>query len=489
MATFRKILCAGLIVVWAWGGAAGQLAASEVVLIPRGRQAGMTFSNLVSVAVGDVNVSYIVERKGDKVIIFGDRIGETSLEVVQRGAAKKIFKVRVVSPTDTEGDGRGSARAAATPRSVSAGGTARAATLPESPPQVKASTRPIAAAPFESPGSSTTTPDRVAGVAADARVSPKRVNKNPGVVAPPVERGPGRLSASRFEVTAETSVSVDTETYSPVNADAVAEQARDGGEAGAAKPGGEKARQEAAAELRAKSVKVRRTSVTVPLTVRYEISSRNSVSFVLPFIKRLDEVKVGGETFKTSAHGLGDAQFNFTREFPRLRKTAWDGNLSVNVGLPTARSIYNAKADKAPLGLGHVELGNVFGVRRVFDPVVFNAAFGLSYLVPRTVDGGRVKPGLGQSFQTGVGYALHDRWAISEQLYYARRPNYFLNTPTDDRTSSTEQAYLNHILVYNPKGNGGQTMRLSFNLGLTNSSTDYGFLVSYSFRRKPTPAQ
>jgi hypothetical protein len=486
---FRKIICAGLIIVWAWGGAAGQAAADDVVLIPRGRQASMTFSNLVSVAVGDVNISYILERKGDKVIICGDRVGETSLEVVQRGASKKVFKVRVVSGAVAEGKGRETAAASAAPHIGGAVETSTAAAMPESSSQMKTPTPSADPVPHESHGSSAATPDHVADAPAVARVSPKRVDKSPGVAAPLVERGPGKLSLSRFEVTAETSVSVDTETYNPVDAEAVTAQARDGAEAGAAKVGGAKARQEAAVELRAKSVKVRRSSVTVPVTVRYEINDRNSVSFVMPFIKRRDEVKIGGETFKSSAQGLGDVQLNFTREFTRLHKTGWDGNLSVNVGLPTARSIYNATADKAPLGIGHVELGNVMGVRRVFDPLVFNAAFGLSYLVPRNVNGEKVKPGLGQSFQTGVAYALHDRWAISEQLYYARQPNYFLNTPTDDRTSSTEQAYLNHILVFNPKGNGGHTMRMSFNLGLTNSSTDYGFLFSYSLRRKPAQTQ
>jgi hypothetical protein len=458
----KKTLCAAWLLALVWGCARGQAADDGVVLVERGQTLSMTLDHLASVGVGDINVGYIVERRGDRFVIMGARAGETSLEVWQRGASKRVLKLRVVTRAAAKGAERAQAPAAPRPPSTTA-----------------ASPAPHA----EGPAAPAVNPSRTAAATTVVSVPPKPEAMNPDVAR--VEKRPGLLSPSRFEVTGETSFAVDTETYRTVDAEAVKAQAAE--PVAGKRPAAERAA--TASALRANTVEVRRTSVSTPVTIRYVIDERSSVSLVLPFTKRVDRVKTGGQTFVTNTRGLGDLQLSFTRDYPRLRKTAWEGSLGFNVGLPTARSIYDAPAGKNPLGVGHFELGNTLGVRRVFDPLVFNASLGLSYLLPRTVDGQKVTPGLGQTLQTGFGYALNDRLVFSEQLYYARRPNYFLNTPTDDRVSSTEQAYLGHSLILNPKKSGGHTLRMSFNLGLTNSSTDYGLGLSYTYRRKRNPEQ
>jgi hypothetical protein len=161
----------------------------------------------------------------------------------------------------------------------------------------------------------------------------------------------------------------------------------------------------------------------------------------------------------------------FEHEQPRLWKTAWDGTLGLSVGLPTGKSIYNVRENEAPLGSGHYEVGGVLGASRIFDPFVFNAAGGLIYTLPRTMHGTRIAPGLGYLAQTSIGVALSDRWLLSEELNFTRRPNVLLSTPTDARTENTDQSYLKHGLIYTPSG--GQTLQMMFRLGLNSASPDY----------------
>jgi hypothetical protein len=226
---------------------------------------------------------------------------------------------------------------------------------------------------------------------------------------------------------------------------------------------------------------VRRSYIIIPFSFRYELSRRNSLTVTVPFIRRQDELKLGSVSTKSSNQGLGDIQISFERTFSRLLRSSWDGSLQFNVGLPTGRSPYNSEGNKSSLGTGHYELGGVVGVRRIFDPVAFNASFGINKTLPRTVQGERISPGLGYSAQTGIAYALSDRWVISEQLNYSRRPNVFLSNPLDTRTTVTDQAYLNHSLIYNPKGDA-HTFRFTFNVGLNDASTDYGVGLTYTYR-------
>jgi hypothetical protein len=232
---------------------------------------------------------------------------------------------------------------------------------------------------------------------------------------------------------------------------------------------------------------VRRSAVVTPLSVLYEINDRTSVTLVLPYVRREDEITVEGGSVKTRGQGLGDIQVRFERTQPNLGKTAWEGSVELDLGLPTGKSIYSAGENQSPLGIGHYEIGGVLGARRIFDPFSFNVSLGVVYDLPRTVQGTRIAPGLGYSAQTGIGFALSDRWVLAEQMSFTRRPNVFLSSPTDAQTASTDQSYLSHSLIRTLRG--GDSLRMNFNVGLNSASSDYGFGVTYTHRGKGKPRQ
>src|SRR5882762_469421 len=109
-------------------------------------------------------------------------------------------------------------------------------------------------------------------------------------------------------------------------------------------------------------------------------------------------------------------------------------------------------------------------MRRLFDPFAVNAGVGVYYMLPRTVNGERIYPGLGHSLQTGFVCALSDRWTFSARLIYSP-PNVFLNSPNDLRIYKSGQTYLTHGLLFNLR-DGCRVFRMRFSLGLTPTSTD-----------------
>lgn len=422
--------------------AAAQVNGQEAVVFETGAAKKLKVEGLVGVSVGNVNVAYIQERRGDEFVIFGAGPGETSLSLTRRGGLKGVAMTLRVLPK----------RTAATPehRPVAPAAAAKSSSPPKIEPPTEAGTptAPTTPAPPES---------KLAGRG--------------------VDRPRPRPSASRLQITFDSYHMTDAERYPVVHAD-------EGGghdhhhEDGAAH--GEHDHETGDAQV--EFATVRRSITVLPLSLRYALSPRNSLSVSVPFVRRVDEITVGEEKHRTLTQGLGDVQVGFERLYPRLRKSAWDGALDFGVSLPTGRSIYSGGSG-SPLGLGHPEVSGRVSVRRVFDPLAVNAALGLHYTVPRTEGGTRVSPGLGHTLQTGFAYALSDRWAFSEQLTYSRRPNVFLNGPGDTNVYKSDQSYLSHGLLFNPR-NGGHVFRMAFNLGLTPASTDRGFGFSYTFQRR-----
>lgn len=69
-------------------------------------------------------------------------------------------------------------------------------------------------------------------------------------------------------------------------------------------------------------------------------------------------------------------------------------------------------------------------------------------------------------------------------MNFTRRPNVFLSSPTDARTSSTDQSYLQHGLIYRPRG--GHALQMMFNLGLNSAASDYGVGFRWVYRDSRT---
>ncbi len=231
------------------------------------------------------------------------------------------------------------------------------------------------------------------------------------------------------------------------------------------------------------TINTRRSFQVIPVSLRYQSShpnmlQRDTWTLDIPYIRRHEESTFGGRLLESRNAGLGDIQLGFERIIPRLRQSAWDAIVGVNLQLPTGQSIYDSTANELPLGSGHYEMGGFLGVRKIADPFVLSATFGINNSLPRSGGGIRIKPGLGYSIRTGIGYALSDRWVLSEQISFARRPNSFLISSTDTQSEQIDQSYLAHSLSYNPK-RGSHTMRLTFSAGLNNASTDYtlGFAI------------
>jgi hypothetical protein len=441
-----------LLVIYGHSSAKAQ-ETERIVIVPLGREQVVSFKGMSGAGVGDVNVTYILRRTLDEVVLFGAGTGETMLTIFERGGRVKKMLVRVLQTPPP---------AAREPSLIETAIWSQLNPVPSGGSAVTVQPRQVP-------------PPVLAGAASSSQRQPSQPAVN-DARAPRRARAQARSLLSRLEISAETLLLSDREDVQLVSYElANPSKLREAVSA----PAGDRL---AANSQRQQIMTVRRYSVITPLTVRFDIDPRNSLTAVVPYVRRRDEIKVGTSSVVTRGQGLGDVQVKFERSYARLRNSAWDGTLEFSAGLPTGRSIYNAGANQSPTGLGHYEVGGVVGAQRVFDPMVLSAALGLSYTVPRTVQGTRVAPGLGYSAQTGFGYAVNDRLVFSEQLDYTRRPNVFLLSPTDAGTAAVSQSYLSHSLIYN--AGRGHALRMMFNLGLTPASSDYGFGFTYTYRRK-----
>lgn len=432
----------------------------QVLVVQQGQQQSLSYKNLAGASVGSIHVAHIQRMKPNEVIIFGAGPGETSLELTQRDGQKKKLLVRVLSTTQFEA--QASLSSVTPPRAMPSAGVPSGVAGGKVPKEGEA-TAPAAEMTSTEPPASPIT-------ATASAPSPRRA---------PVR--PGRSKMSRLEISAETTFQSDREKVRVVSSELLnPKKLQEAVQADS----GEKL---ATSSEREQTITVSRSSVVTPISIRYEINDRSSVTLILPYVRRQDEIGVEGGSVKTRGQGLGDVQLRFEKTQPRLRNTAWDGSIEFDLGIPTGKSIYNLGKNQSPLGIGHYEIGGLVGVRRIFDPVSFNASLGVIYDVPRTVQGTRIAPGLGYSAQTGIGFALSDKWVLSEQMSYTRRPNVFLSSPTDAQTVSTDQSYLSHSLIRSVRGGG--SLRVNFTIGLNPASSDRGFGISYTLRGKDKKQQ
>jgi len=208
--------------------------------------------------------------------------------------------------------------------------------------------------------------------------------------------------------------------------------------------------------------------------VRYKSSYRDTLNLNVPYIRRSEELRLGAaDSIKATDAGTGDICFGFERSLPRVKLSGWDGTFGMNVNIPTGKSVYSDLGDdELPMGTGHYQTGIALDFRRIADPLVTNFGFGIDYTMPRTHDGMEIRPGFGFTLRSGIGYALNDRWVLTEQMEYTRQPNVLLQNIGTAQTEIMDQAYITHGLIYNPS-RGGKIYSIRFTLGLNNASTDY----------------
>ena len=426
-------------------GVAAQSPDEGVILIPQGRVQSVPFKGLGGASVGNILVAYIERKSLNEVTIHGAGPGETSLELFDRAGRRKLLTIRVTSAAQAESH-------------------APAAALATKP---AAQAAPVVAS--AAPGLSDS-------------VKPSDAVKPSGIAAPP--RATPRVEVPRARRASKLPVAVEVKTeYSFDKEDTrvlSAELLKPGKLMEAASENiGEKLARGAERE---QTITKRSSSQITTVSISVDIGEHNTLSGDVPYVRREDEVTAGGNSVKSRGRGLGDIQVSFEREQPRLFKTAWDGTAVFSVGLPTGKSIYNVGANESPLGSGHYEVAGIFGVNRVFDPFVVKASGGLIYTVPRTVQGTRIAPGIGYMAQTGFGVGLSDRWVLSEEMSFIRRPNVLLATSIDAGTETADQAYLKHALTYSPKG--GHTLEVMSTFGLNPAAADYSIGFRWSYRRR-----
>jgi hypothetical protein len=465
MLKFAASLTLVLLSVCAGRSIAAAQTHDDVILIPRGEVRAIQSKNLAGAFVGDINVAYIHGQvTPTEVFVYGHGIGETALELTRRDGQRKRLLVRVL-PVQTA-----ATRALPSPATSAAAATGAVTSSPNTNAHTSKRDEVVAtdAPPQE-------TANEVSHVRKDSpqRDLPRQVSAPARVRE---EAGARASRLSRLEISAETFFLFDREDVRALSPELLEPSTL------RAVVSDDAVERRDANARQAPSMTIRRSSVVTPLSIKYDINARDSLTVVVPYVSRRDEIKVGSEVIKTSGRGLGDVQVTFSRDYPRLFKSAWESTVESSIGLPTGKSIYNTGKNSSPLGIGHYEIGGQFSLRRTFDPLTINAAMGVNYAVPRMVEGTRIAPGIGYSAQTGFGYALTDRWAFTEQLDYTRRPNVFLVSPTDAETVNTGQSYLSHGMLYNT--DSGHTFRMMFNLGLNPASSDYGLGFTYSYRRK-----
>jgi hypothetical protein len=463
-ALVKSVLIIGLLLVCVVTDATAQMA-TDVIILLKGQQQTLPFTGLTGASVGDINVIFIHGQKPNEVVIVGAGVGETSLEIFQRGGRKRRLMVRV--------------SAAPVPLGPMLSQRPAQDLIPRRTPERKGGL----VSSSEEAGKATSRGDSADSdptvVASKMGHDGLPAKESAGMATIPEQGGKmpvaGRSNLSRLEISAATEVMADREQVRVLSADLL-------------EPGKlQEAVMESASERfadgskREQTMSFRHSSVVTRFSIKYEMSDRNSLTFIIPAVQRWDEIKVGASTVKTQGRGLGDVQVKFERSYPYLRKSAWDGLLEFNVGVPTGTSNYNARPNQSPLGTGHFEVSSLLGARRVFDPLAFNAAAGVSYTLPRAFAGTHITPGLGYQAQTGVVYSVTDKIGVTQSLQYTRSPNAFLSAPTDARTVSTDQAYLRHGIVLNPRG--GHALQMTFMMGLNAESLNHGFGFRYSFQR------
>lgn len=211
----------------------------------------------------------------------------------------------------------------------------------------------------------------------------------------------------------------------------------------------------------------------MPFDVCYRSSHSDTLSLSVPYIRRSQELRLGAASTKSTDSGMGDISFGFERSLRRVKLSGWDGTFGTNVNVPTGKSVYSDPGDdQLPMGTGHYQTGITLNFRRISDPLVTNFGLGIDYTMPRTHNGMEIRPGFGFTLRSGIGYALNDRWVLTEQMEYTRQPNVFLQNIGAAQTEIMDQAYITHALIYSPS-KGGKTYSLGFSLGLNNASTDY----------------
>lgn len=445
----------------------GAQTTNEVILLSKGQQQSLPFARMIGAGVGDINVAFIRERKLNEVVIFGADVGETSLDIYHPGGRKQRLTVRVLPAASNGAQPQTRTAASSQPRQEAQVRTDRPGLTPEGVIGADIRTDPHA----ESASIAESAPP----------VFSARSPKEQAAAVAPATRGeraqaPRRSVMSRFEFSAETTAMFDREEVRVVSAELL-------------EPGklravvsADSVERLATSPQREQKITYERSAVSTVFSTRYELSELNSITVSVPHVRRRDEIKTGGTSIRTGNSGLGDVQVKFERLYPRLRKSAWDGTAEVTVGLPTGKSVYNVDDNQSPLGTGHYEVGGVFGARRVFDPLAFNAAAGVNYALPRAIGGTRIAPGIGYQAQTGLVYTVTDRIGLTQSLQFTRSPNFFLSNSTDAQTVSRDQAYLRHGVVFNPRG--GHDLRVLFTLGMNPESMNHGFGVAYSFRRQ-----
>lgn len=439
----------------------------EVVVLLKGQQRSLSFVSMLGAGVGDVNVAFIRDRKLNEVVIFGAGVGETSLDIYQSGGRKKRLTVRVLPVASNVAQTQIQTGVSSQPTQEAQVRMDQPRLTSEGVTIAKTKTAPQTASTTTSVSVSRARGTRPPKEQAAAEASATQGEK---------ARTPGRSAMSRWEFLVETAAMFDREDVQVVSSELL-----DPGKVSAV-VSAKTVERLATSPKREQTITYQRSAVSTVFSAKYEINDRNSLTISVPHVRRRDEIKTGGTSIKTSNAGLGDIQVKFERLYPRLRESAWDSTVEINVGLPTGKSIYSAGDNQSPLGTGHYDVGGVFGVRRVFDPLAFNVSAGVSYALPRSIDGTHIAPGIGYQAQTGLVYTVTDRVGLTQSLQYTRSPNFFLSNPTDAQTVSRDQAYLRHSAVFNPRG--GHDLRAFFTLGLNPESMNHGFGITYSFRRQ-----
>ena len=230
------------------------------------------------------------------------------------------------------------------------------------------------------------------------------------------------------------------------------------------------------------STRVKRQFEVLPLTLDWSPGRQDRLSAVLPFVNS-DQV-TNGPYGSAHAHasGLGDTSLAWEHTFGSRPVGGWETGTLLSLVIPSGRSAYDiTNADELPLGTGHYQMGTGLMVRRISDPLAIYGSLGVIYTVPRSFEGQRIAPGLGFTATSGVTWAVSDRWSLTEEISYARRPNVFLASPTLTTTQNVDQAYLTQAVTYSSR-RGDFLLRLLFSAGLNDSSTDFVGGISAQWR-------
>lgn len=219
----------------------------------------------------------------------------------------------------------------------------------------------------------------------------------------------------------------------------------------------------------------------LPLEISYTPAFNRSFVVAIPYVRRREELSLGEESIATTDSGLGDIELRTDYIFRPKHMAGWDGSFGFDLTIPTGKSIYdNLGENELPMGVGHYGTGIHLNYRRISDPAVVNFGVGILYSWPRECNGEKIRPGFGFTAKTGIGYALSDRWIMTEELEFTRQPNVFLQSAFTATTETLDQAYITHSFLYN-RSPDSASYSLQFSLGLNNQSTD--FIMTFGRQR------